>query len=279
MTGTMVWENCIIKGGGHDVVGTFTWNGSYSSDKARVVKQYIGAHAVLYEGIRKGCIFQGHWSIGPNQKDSFLFTCEEQANSEKEIIKATEAARAKIVTRPSNSVLIHEIEKNASLIQSQYKSQYDWMCTKIVPSSVETISLKLGFDVIPFANLVSHLTAAVKHLVLEGAVEASGSFPDEIRSACSTVQFVVRTWRVFPVSSIQQNTNSGKLRASVVFLAICSLEGDEYKLSTCICGYDIPIPKNLDIKTLLQNSKGWAVYCGIGDYLKNKEFVATLSGE
>jgi hypothetical protein len=57
----------IIEGGGHDVVGRFTFSGTYDDrGSVRMVKQYIGRHQVLYKGTwdGEGTIF-GTWSIPP----------------------------------------------------------------------------------------------------------------------------------------------------------------------------------------------------------------------
>jgi hypothetical protein len=56
-----------VEGEGSDVVGDFTFRGTYSADGAvRLVKQYIGQHSVLYQGRVDGeGAVVGRWSIGP----------------------------------------------------------------------------------------------------------------------------------------------------------------------------------------------------------------------
>jgi len=67
----------VIRGSGKDIVGRFTFHGSYDQATGAVVmtKQYLGAHAVDYRGQYdgEGTIF-GHWSIGPNWSGPFALT-------------------------------------------------------------------------------------------------------------------------------------------------------------------------------------------------------------
>jgi hypothetical protein len=64
----------VIRGSGKDIVGRFTFLGSYNQTTGTVVmtKQYRGAHAVEYRGQYdgEGTIF-GRWSIGPNLSGPF----------------------------------------------------------------------------------------------------------------------------------------------------------------------------------------------------------------
>lgn len=55
-----------VQGSGRDVIGEFTFRGSYDADgSVRLVKQYLGKHEVLYLGQYdgEGVVF-GQWSIG-----------------------------------------------------------------------------------------------------------------------------------------------------------------------------------------------------------------------
>jgi hypothetical protein len=56
----------LIDGGGRDVIGRFTFHGTYNeAGEVRMVKQYVGRHQVAYVGSYdgEGTIF-GKWSIG-----------------------------------------------------------------------------------------------------------------------------------------------------------------------------------------------------------------------
>ncbi len=64
-----------ITGSGRDVVGRFTFEGAYdeTTGDVRMVKQYLGRHAVLYVGRPDGeGSIQGMWSIGPRHTGPFL---------------------------------------------------------------------------------------------------------------------------------------------------------------------------------------------------------------
>ena len=56
-----------VEGEGCDCIGHFTFHGDYSDrGELRMVKQYIGQHAVLYEGRVDGeGAVVGQWSVGP----------------------------------------------------------------------------------------------------------------------------------------------------------------------------------------------------------------------
>jgi len=64
---TLAFLSGEITGGGKDIIGRFTFTGSYDIRSGEIVmmKQYIGKHRVLYQGNPdgEGCI-QGTWSIG-----------------------------------------------------------------------------------------------------------------------------------------------------------------------------------------------------------------------
>ena len=64
-----------VTGQGRDIVGRFTFSGSYDeiTGAVRMVKQYIGRHQVLYVGQPdgEGCI-QGTWRISETDKGPFL---------------------------------------------------------------------------------------------------------------------------------------------------------------------------------------------------------------
>jgi hypothetical protein len=64
-----------VTGEGRDRVGRFTFSGDYdqTTGTVRMVKQYIGAHAVLYVGQSDGeGSIQGTWYIGRLDSGSFL---------------------------------------------------------------------------------------------------------------------------------------------------------------------------------------------------------------
>jgi hypothetical protein len=70
------FENGAIAGEGDDCIGPFTFAGQYDEHGAVVlVKQYVGAHQVLYRGEHdgEGTIF-GRWSIGPYASGAFALT-------------------------------------------------------------------------------------------------------------------------------------------------------------------------------------------------------------
>ena len=76
-----------VSGEGRDMVGRFTFSGSYdeTTGAVRMVKQYIGKHQVLYVGQPDGeGSIQGTWFIGNLDSGSFLLrpalpkpTCDE----------------------------------------------------------------------------------------------------------------------------------------------------------------------------------------------------------
>lgn len=69
------FTNGRITGEGRDVVGRFTFEGSYDSrtGAVRMLKQYVGKHWVLYEGEPDGeGSIQGTWSIGEDYTGAFL---------------------------------------------------------------------------------------------------------------------------------------------------------------------------------------------------------------
>jgi hypothetical protein len=57
----------IVTGGGSDVVGDFAFAGAYDlkTGQVRMVKQYVGQHAVLYEGRNDddGLWLWGTWTL------------------------------------------------------------------------------------------------------------------------------------------------------------------------------------------------------------------------
>lgn len=64
-----------VTGAGRDVIGPFTITGTYDEThgKVRLVKQYLGKHAVEYVGRPDGeGSIQGTWTIGPNWSGPFL---------------------------------------------------------------------------------------------------------------------------------------------------------------------------------------------------------------
>jgi hypothetical protein len=64
-----------ITGSGKDVIGRFTFAGTYdeATGEVRMAKQYVGRHRVLYVGRPDGeGSIQGTWSIGPDWTGPFL---------------------------------------------------------------------------------------------------------------------------------------------------------------------------------------------------------------
>ena len=61
----MTVDNGVVEGMGSDGVGEFEIKGTHDKDGVKFVKQYIGKHAVEYEGkfVNEGVI-EGKWSIG-----------------------------------------------------------------------------------------------------------------------------------------------------------------------------------------------------------------------
>ncbi len=69
------FANGNVTGEGKDVVGQFTFSGTYdeATGRVRLVKQYVGKHQVLYVGQPDGeGSIQGNWSIGEYQTGPFL---------------------------------------------------------------------------------------------------------------------------------------------------------------------------------------------------------------
>jgi hypothetical protein len=63
---TLRFGNGAVEGSGRDVIGAFTFQGTYdAAGGVTLVKQYLGRHRVLYQGRHdgEGTIF-GRWSIG-----------------------------------------------------------------------------------------------------------------------------------------------------------------------------------------------------------------------
>lgn len=63
----------IVDGAGSDDIGQFTFKGTFSPNApvCRVTKQYLGKHAIYYEGTYDGNsgIIMGHWGFEPGSKD------------------------------------------------------------------------------------------------------------------------------------------------------------------------------------------------------------------
>jgi hypothetical protein len=54
----------VVRGGGEDCVGRFTFEGQFRADgSVSLIKQYIGRHRVNYEGQNSGEGILGTWSI------------------------------------------------------------------------------------------------------------------------------------------------------------------------------------------------------------------------
>lgn len=63
-----------VSGSGYDVVGRFTMMGTVADGRVEVIKQYVGAHTVIYYGNinSAGCIV-GRWKIYPYDGGGFLW--------------------------------------------------------------------------------------------------------------------------------------------------------------------------------------------------------------
>ena len=73
----------LIRGGGRDIIGLFTFYGRMEQDgRVLMTKQYIGQHAVAYQGQYdgEGTIF-GQWSIGPWDRGDFMLRLSRADNS------------------------------------------------------------------------------------------------------------------------------------------------------------------------------------------------------
>lgn len=69
------FANGTVTGEGRDVIGRFSVAGTYNetTGEIRLVKQYIGKHAVLYMGRPDGeGSIQGTWHTGPDNSGPFL---------------------------------------------------------------------------------------------------------------------------------------------------------------------------------------------------------------
>jgi hypothetical protein len=65
----------VVRGDGRDVVGAFTFRGTYhtTTGEIRMVKQYFGKHSVLYIGRPDGeGSIHGTWSIAPFSSGPFI---------------------------------------------------------------------------------------------------------------------------------------------------------------------------------------------------------------
>ena len=72
---TLRFADGAVIGDGRDLVGPFTFSGTYDPATGRVVmvKQYLGRHSVLYVGQPDGeGSIQGTWSIGQHHTGPFL---------------------------------------------------------------------------------------------------------------------------------------------------------------------------------------------------------------
>jgi hypothetical protein len=79
------FDNGVVRGSGCDIIGRFTFAGRMAPDgRVQLNKQYIGQHAVLYQGQfdGEGAIF-GQWSIGPWDRGDFLLRLSRGAESQR----------------------------------------------------------------------------------------------------------------------------------------------------------------------------------------------------
>ena len=76
-----------IEGGGHDIVGRFTFAGQIGAGGAvTMIKQYIGRHEVLYQGQYDGeGTIHGRWSIGPHESGPFVLHLAREGMNEDKI--------------------------------------------------------------------------------------------------------------------------------------------------------------------------------------------------
>jgi hypothetical protein len=65
MTMQLAWQDGEINGLGHDIVGSYTIDGSYdvATGRCEWTKQYIGRHAVSYRGVNDGHGIWGVWEL------------------------------------------------------------------------------------------------------------------------------------------------------------------------------------------------------------------------
>jgi hypothetical protein len=70
-----------VQGEGRDVIGAFTFAGNYDeAGRVVMVKQYIGAHRVLYTGTYDGeGTIHGRWSIGAIWTGPFALMMDREA--------------------------------------------------------------------------------------------------------------------------------------------------------------------------------------------------------
>jgi hypothetical protein len=63
----------MVTGHGRDLIGSFTIDGAYGDQGVvKFVKQYVGKHAVLYDGVHDGeGTILGQWSIPPYWSGTF----------------------------------------------------------------------------------------------------------------------------------------------------------------------------------------------------------------
>jgi hypothetical protein len=75
---TLHFNGAAVTGEGVDCVGAFTFEGECSDDgTVRLVKQYVGRHAVLYEGVHDGeGTILGRWVIDPYWSGAFALSPE-----------------------------------------------------------------------------------------------------------------------------------------------------------------------------------------------------------
>ncbi len=78
---SLFFENGLIRGQGTDPVGDFEIQGHYQEDY-QFTKQYLGQHAVLYQGRPKGTGLAGRWHIPHDWSGDFeIWPLEEEPSS------------------------------------------------------------------------------------------------------------------------------------------------------------------------------------------------------
>jgi hypothetical protein len=84
---TLEFAGGIVRGQGVDCIGRFTFEGKCDAQgTVEMVKQYVGAHQVLYQGQfdGEGTIF-GRWSIRPLDSGEFVLTVVRDRPASEEI--------------------------------------------------------------------------------------------------------------------------------------------------------------------------------------------------
>jgi hypothetical protein len=90
---TLRFEAGEVEGEGQDCIGPFTFAGIYTdAGEVRLVKQYLGQHAVHYHGSldEEGSVV-GRWSVGPDWSGPFALMPMAEAVQGMAVATATSA--------------------------------------------------------------------------------------------------------------------------------------------------------------------------------------------